>query len=385
MIDEIRERLKREGRDVILLSTGQPGLEPPAWLREELARELRAPGLRLYSYTPSRGYAALRELIAEDQAALGGPEVDPGQVLVTAGGQAAMHAVMEALVPEGGEVVLFDPTYFGYEPLVNYVGARVRWVVVRPEDGYRPRPDDVAEVVERGRTSAIVIVTPDNPTGRGLDEATVRGIVEVAADADAWVISDEAYKTLVYEGGHPWPYRFDPERVVSINTFSKDPGLPGWRIGYVYGPKWAVDKIHLVHESLVYCPPSIAQRAVEVYLSRRRERVEFIEWAKGVYRERRDALAAALRELLPEASFHLPEGGMFIFADLTPYLARAGLDGEEFAKRLLLEEGVALVPGQYFGYAHRRAVRISFAAEPPERLRAGVEAMARLLERMGAL
>ena len=382
-IDALRERLAREGRDVILLSTGQPGVPPPQWLRERLASWIAgARGMEAFAYTPSRGFQRLRELVALDTRELGGPELDPGQVVVTAGGQEAMFSVLSAVVPEGGEVVLLDPTYFGYEPLVEYMGGRVRWVRVRLEDGFRPAPDALAEAVSRGRTAAVVVVTPDNPTGRALDEASARRIVEVAADADAWVIADEAYKTLVYEGGHVWLYSFDPERVVSVNTFSKDPGIPGWRLGYVYGPRWLMDRVHLIHESLVYCPPLPAQRLVEEYLSDREARVEFIEWAKRVYRERRDALVSSLRERLPGARLHEPEGGMFAFPDLTGYLEPAGVTAEELAERLLREEGVAAVPGSYFGRAYPNALRLSFSAEPPARLREGVERLARLLERL---
>ncbi|MEB3851980.1 MAG: pyridoxal phosphate-dependent aminotransferase [Desulfurococcales archaeon] len=378
-IDALRERLEREGRDVILLSTGQPGVPPPEWLREEAARLAREGGMGVYGYTPSGGYWRLRELIALDVGELGGPELDPRQVVVTAGGQAAMYAALAAIVPEGGEVVLLDPTYFGYEPLVRHFGGRVRWVPVRAEEGYQPDPDRVLEAVERGRTSAIVLVTPDNPTGRLLSRSAARALAEIAEDYDLWLVADEAYKTLVYEGEHVWLYSLDPERVVSVNTFSKDPGMPGWRLGYVYGPRWIVGKIHLIHESLVYCPPSIAQRTIMAYLSRREERLRHVEWLRGHYRVRRDALLEEAARRLPRARLARPQGGMFAFLDLRRYLEPLGVDAERLAELLLEREGVAAVPGTYFGTSHPYALRLSFSTETPERIREGVARIARLL------
>ncbi|GAB6148650.1 pyridoxal phosphate-dependent aminotransferase [Stetteria hydrogenophila] len=383
-VDALRERIVREGRDVILLSTGQPGIPPPRWLREATARILLEDSMAPYAYTPSRGFQRLRELIVEDLRELGGPEVSPDQVVVTAGGQDAMYATLAAVLPEGGEVLLFDPTYFGYEPLVLHFGGRVKWVPVRLEDGFQPDPDRVLEAVERGKTVAMVVVTPDNPTGRTLSRDAAKALAEIAVDYDLWIISDEAYKTLIYEGEHVWLYSLAPENVVSVNTFSKDPGIPGWRLGYVYGPEWLVRRVHLIHESMVYCPPNIAQRMIAEYLSRRRERMEFIEWIRQQYITRRDALLEEVARSLPEARLAKPQGGMFAFVDLTPYLEGSGVDGERFAELLLTREGVAAIPGKFFGRSYPNALRLSFTTETPERIREGVRRIARLAEAVRA-
>jgi aspartate aminotransferase len=381
-VDALRERLAREGRDIILLSTGQPGIPPPRWLREAAAGILLKESMEAYAYTPSRGYASLRELIALDLRDLGGPDVDPDQIVVTAGGQDAIYSTLAAIVPEGSEVVLLDPTYFGYEPLIEHFGGRVKWVPVSIEEGFQPNPDRVLEAVERGKTSAIVLVTPDNPTGRVLSRGAARALAEIAEDYDLWIVADEAYKTLIYEGEHVWLYNLAPERVISVNTFSKDPGIPGWRLGYVYGPKWIISRIHLIHESLVYCPPNIAQRMIAEYLSRREERMEFLKWIRDQYAARRDALLDEAAKRLPKARIARPQGGMFAFLDLSPYLEGTGVDGERFAELLLVHEGVATVPGIYFGKSHPHALRLSFSAETPERIREGVKRVAKLLEKV---
>jgi aspartate aminotransferase len=382
-IDALRERLAREGRDVILLSTGQPGFLPPRRLREILASMLMDDGdLKLYSYTPTPGFYEAREAVAEDLRDLGGPKVSPEQVVLTAGGQEAMFAALSSIIEPGDRVVLFDPTYFGYKPLVEYLGGSVVWVRAPVDTGYQPDEEELKAAVEDRRVKAIIVVTPDNPTGRLLSRESARLIADLAVDRGIWVVADEAYKTLVYEGEHVWLYEMAPDNTISINTFSKDPGFPGWRLGYVYGPEWIVSKIRLVSEEVVYCPPSFAQRAVTVYLRDRRLRREHIEAARRFMVERRDAMVEALREHIPGARFVKPGGSMFVMADLEEYLAPAGVDSEALASRLLEEEGVAVIPGKFFGPGSGLRVRLSFATETPERIREGVRRMASLLERL---
>jgi len=188
-------------------------------------------------------------------------------------------------------------------------------------------------------------------------------------------VVDEAYRTLVYEGRYTHAYPLAPENTIAIGTFSKDPGIPGWRLGYVYGPTWIIRKIRLVSEEIVYCPPLPAQELVRRYLEDRELRRGHLDYIRRVYRERRDALIEALHKHVSGARPTRPQGGMFTLLDLSPVLG--DVDAEQVAVRLLEEKGVAVVPGTYFGESARTALRLSFAAEPPERLR---EAAARIGE-----
>ncbi len=379
-IDLLREKLAKEGRDVILLSTGQPGFLPPRRLREVLAEMLLDDSDRqLYSYTPTPGYYDAREAVAEDLKLLGGPKVDPDQIVLTAGGQEAMFAVLSTIIEPGDKVVLFDPTYFGYKPIIEYLGGRVVWVRAPLEEGFQPLDEDLKKAVESG-VKAVVVVTPDNPTGRLLSEESAKLIADLAVEKGFWVIVDEAYKTLVYEGEHVWLYNLAPDNTLAINTFSKDPGFPGWRLGYVYGPEWVIGKVRLVSEELVYCPPSIAQRAVTIYLRDRRLRMSHIEEARRFMVERRDAMISAIREYMPDAAFVKPGGSMFVMVDLSSYLEGTGMDSEDLARALLEKESVAAIPGVYFGPSSRLRLRLSFATESPGRIVEGVRRLARLAE-----
>ncbi|ACB40336.1 pyridoxal phosphate-dependent aminotransferase [Pyrobaculum neutrophilum] len=375
-IDELREKLKRENRDVILLSTGQPSVPPPREVREAMKNLLGVDSMELYGYTPSLGTYEAREAISEDLKRLGGVDVPPEQIVLTAGGQAAMFSTLATLLEAGDEVVVTDPTYFGYRPLIEYFGASVKYLRTRLEDGFQPRPEELRSLVGR-RTKALVLVSPDNPTGRTLKPEAAKAIVDLARDYDFWIIVDEAYKTLIYEGGHVYLYKLAPERTISINTFSKDPAIPGWRLGYVYGPPEVMPKIKLMNEEMVYCPPSFAQKMVTLYL-RSEARMRYVREVVEIYRQRRDVAVSALRKYLPEARFVVPSGSMFVFVDLSSYV----LDGESFAKQLLERYGVAVVPGSYFSEVYKAAVRISFVSETPERIEEGIRRMG---EAAGAL
>jgi aspartate aminotransferase len=374
-IDELRERLKRENRDVILLSTGQPSIPPPKEVREALAELLKVDSIELYGYTPSQGVAEARQAVSEDLKRLGGLDVPPEQIVLTAGGQAAMFSTLATLIEPGDEVVVMDPTYFGYRPLLEYFGASIKRVATRLEDGFQPDPEALKSAVGR-KTKAVILVSPDNPTGRTLSLDAAKAVADLAEDYDFWIITDEAYKTLIYEGSHVYIYKLAPERTISINTFSKDPAIPGWRLGYVYGPPEVIPKIKLMNEEMVYCPPSFAQRLVAIYL-RSEARMRYIREVVEVYRQKRDVAVSALRKYVPEARFAVPSGSMFVFADLARYIQ----DGETFARELLERYGVAAVPGAYFSEVYKAAIRISFVTETPQRLEEGIR---RIGEAVGA-
>jgi aspartate aminotransferase len=381
-LDEIRLSLAKRGVDVIMLSTGQPSIPPPRWLREKLASLLAEESMRPYSYTPSPGIPELREAIADDIKLFGGPSLDPEDIVVTAGGQEGMFVALSSILEKEDEVVLVDPTYFGYEPLVRYLGAKVVRVRARLEEGFQVDPDDISRVIRRGRTKAVVLVSPDNPTGRVLKEDVVRAVADIVTDSDAWLVFDEAYRTLIYRGVHVSPYRYAPHNTIVIGTFSKDPGLPGWRLGYIYSDRDLSDKMKLLSEKVVYCPPSVAQLAVLEYLRNREGRLRHIEHVREVYARRMEAAVRALKKYLPGARFAEPEGGMFVYVDLEEYLKPAHIDSNELAKRLLEQAHVAVVPGTHFGESGRYAVRISFVSEPESRLEEGVR---RLSETIYAL
>ena len=366
-IDAIRERLKREKRDIINLSAGQPGIPPPIEVRSLLAKQLiEENGMELYGYTPSQGILELREAISEDLKRLGSIDVNPDNIVVITGGQEGMFATFMTILNPGDEVILLDPTYFGYKPIIEYFGGKVKRLGLSMDDGFKIDVERLKELITN-RTKALVLVSPDNPTGNIINRDTARAIADLAVDRDFWVVSDEAYRTLIYEGEHTYMYRYAPDNVISINTFSKDPGIPGWRLGFIYGPSDAIPKLKLAAEEMTYCPPVIAQKFVAAYL-RSEARMKHMKYIVEEYRSRRDAAIESLRNYLPEARFTVPRGSMFVFADLSNYIKNS----EKFAEVLLEKYSVTVIPGTYFSDIYKAAIRISFVVENADRIRLGI-------------
>lgn len=377
-IDRIREIISREGRDIYLLSTGQPSIPPPKEVREFLSKLLFEESMKLYGYTQSQGIRELREAIVNDLKELGNLDLDPDKnIVVTAGGQEAMFVALSGILEPGDEVVLMDPTYFGYRPLIEYFGGNVKYVRVSMENGFQPDAESVKEVVG-SKTKALILVSPDNPTGRVVKKDVAKELAELARDYDFWLVIDEAYKTLIYEGEHSWVWHFAPERVIGINTFSKDPGIPGWRLGYIYGPEDFIKSAKLISEEIVYCPPSIAQVMVTHYL-KSGLRKQFMPRVLSEYRAKRDTLMDALQKNLPGVKFIRPQGSMFLFADFSEYLNKFNMNGEAFSEKLLTDAGVATVPGNYFGSA-TNFIRLSFVSESQERIRIAVELIRKFID-----
>ncbi len=369
-IDRIRELISKEGRDIYLLSTGQPSIPPPKEVREYLSKLLYEESMKLYGYTQSQGIKDLREAIVNDLKEMGGLDLDPDKnIVVTAGGQEAMFTTLSGVLELGDEVILMDPTYFGYRPLIEYFGGFIKYVPVSMKDNYQPDIERIKEVISP-KTKALILVSPDNPTGRVIDSKTARGLAELAKDYNFWLIIDEAYKTLIYEGEHSWVWHFAPEHVIGINTFSKDPGIPGWRLGYIYGPEDFIKSAKLISEEIVYCPPSIAQIMVTYYL-KSGIRKNFIPKVLSIYKSKRDVLISALQEYLPDVKFAKPQGSMFLFADFSEYLNKLNMDAETFTEKLLIEASVASVPGNYFG-STKDFIRLSFVTESQERIRTAI-------------
>jgi len=377
-IDAIRERLKRENRDIINLSAGQPGIPPPIEIRSLLAKQLlEERGMDLYGYTPSQGIIELREAVAEDLKRLGGIDVDPGNIVIITGGQEGMFATFMTILNPGDEVILLDPTYFGYKPIIEYFGGRIKRLALSMDEGFKIDVERLKELIT-SRTKALVLVSPDNPTGNIVDRDTAKAIADLARDKDFWIVSDEAYRTLIYEGEHTYIYRYAPDHVISINTFSKDPGIPGWRLGFVYGPSDAVPKLKLAAEEMTYCPPVVAQRFVAAYL-RSEVRMKHLRYIIEEYRSRRDAAIEALRNYLPEARFIIPRGSMFVFVDMSRYIR----DSERFAEILLEKFGVTVIPGTYFSDIYRAAIRVSFVVESIDRIREGIRKIGEAVSEYG--
>ncbi|GAB6946174.1 pyridoxal phosphate-dependent aminotransferase [Vulcanisaeta sp. JCM 16161] len=381
-VNEEVVRLEKSGVKVYGFHIGQPGLPPSRELLLEFTKELLERPFEYSMYTPSSGIEELREAIAEDYTKYSGVKVGADNVSVTAGSAEAILAAFMAIIDEGDYVILFDPTYLMYEPVINYLGGRVIKVRAREELGWEPGEEDVKAVMSR-RVKAIIAVNPDNPTGRVLGESMIKLLVDLAHDYDAFLIYDEAYRHLYYEGSHTYAVRYGLENVIALNTFSKDPAMPGWRLGYVIAHDDFMKVFNRVKQYTNLNPPTPAQYAGLLYLRKYKEK--YIGETLPIYKSRMEAMYKAIKEYLPEATVIKPRAGLFMFPNLKPYLDKLSIDDYAFAMRLVKETHVAVVPGSAFGEAGKLHVRMTFARENEKDIETGIKIMADyILRALGA-
>ncbi|MDQ2653623.1 MAG: pyridoxal phosphate-dependent aminotransferase [Chloroflexota bacterium] len=363
--------LARQMDDVIVLVVGEPSFNTPPHIIDAAAQAAHGGTTK---YTPNAGLPGLRAAVAERYTRKFGREVTPGEVLVTAGAVNALAAIVAAIAEEGDEILIPDPGWPNYVAMIEL--ARVAPVRYRlePEQGYKP---DLAalEAQITPRTKAIIINNPSNPTGSVFDEATVRGLVELARKHDLWLISDEVYEDLIFAGEHVPAARFDSERVITISGVSKSYAMTGWRIGWAITNPELVALCGKIQEALVSCPSAPSQAAAEAAV---RGSQEMVEEMRVAYQRRRDLVRDIFLPLgmLPA----VPEGAFYALVDLRA----AGIPSRDLSRMLLEEEHVAAAPGSTFGDVAEGMLRISLATADDE-LREGCERIVRFARRHGAL
>jgi aspartate aminotransferase len=371
------------GIDLIQFSAGQPGLAPDHEILEFVSDFMLKNPQRASEYTPTPGIYELRAAIAEDLKRYGNLSVDPeNEITVTDGGSEGILLAYMATLKRGDEIILFDPTYVSYPNVAIMVGAKPRYLPLHVEEGYQPNLDKLNELINE-KTKAIMITSPDNPTGRIIDEKRMKAIVDLAVDHDLWLIVDDAYKHLIYEGQHVWVARLPGawERTIVLNTFSKDPAMTGWRLGYAYGPKEAISAMIKFKQYTTLCSSTIAQIAAMKYLQPEvKERI--LSKTIPIYRERRDAMYNAVRKFLPEAKTIKSPGAMYLFVDVREYLKRLRMNDSEFAENLLKLGHVALIPGSGFGENGSGHLRMTFVGEPTDRIIRGVEIISNVIDQL---
>ena len=341
--------------DVLHLEIGEPDFPTPAHVVEAAQRAIAGGNVK---YTVSRGLPSLRGLIAERR----GTSAD--RVIVTAGGTPAILETLLVLVRAGDGVLLPDPGWPVFELAASLRQAQVLRYRVLPETGFLPDLDDVERHAARARL--LVVNTPNNPTGAVYDRSTLEALYEIARRHDLAILSDEVYEDVVLDGGHTSLAALDEDgRVVSIFSFSKGYAMTGWRIGYAVGPVQFIEAMVKVQEPVLACPSSVAQAAAEAALSGPQE---LLAERRAAYRARRDAVVPLLRGhglFVAE-----PRGTFYVMADVSAL----GDDTYDVARRLLLEERVAVAPGETFGPRGAGLARLSFAG-PTDTIVEGVGRM----------
>lgn len=373
----------RKKSDIISFGGGAPSVPPLPELIEEFNRLLTTDPLRTCAYTGTRGIPELREAVAEDARKYGRIDFNPAtEITLTTGATEAIFAVLMSLVNEGDEVIVTDPAYLGYKEMIELAQGSPKRLPVTVDHQHQLDIEGLKQVVSK-RTKAVMVLSPDNPTGRIVKEEFVKCLIDLAQDYDFWIISDGIYKHMVYEGEHIWisGYPNARERTITVCSFSKEAGIPGLRIGYTLAPSQAIDRMEKMQQYSTLAPDTLAQFGLVKFLRTDMKETYLKNKVLPVYMSRRKVMGEMLARFLPEARTVTPQGAFYYFVGMRPYPSKLQISEEEFAERLLKEKSVAVIPGRFFGENGKGHVRVTFVSENEDRIGRGVEEMFNLASR----
>lgn len=358
--------LQEQGREIFLLSIGDPDFDTPPAIVQAAVDSLRA-GHTHYSDVP--GSLGLRQAIARQQMRHSPQRVGPHEVVVLAGAQCALYAVAQCLFDPGDEVIVVEPMYVTYEAVFGACAAKVIPVPVRPEQGFRLDPADIAARVTP-RTRALLLNSPHNPSGVSVPRHTWERLAQVCIEHDLWLICDEVYSQLLYEGEHVSPASLPgmAQRCVTINSLSKSHAMSGWRVGWVIATPALCEHLSNLALCMLYGLPDFILDAAQLALE---QELPQVAQMRDTYRERRDRVCACLTGC-PGIDVHKPDGGMFVMIDIRA----TGLGAQAFAERLLEEHGVAVLAGDAFGPSAAGHLRLGLVMDS-ERLEQACQRIAR--------
>jgi arginine:pyruvate transaminase len=338
---------KEAGEDIIMLSVGDHDFDTPAETVEACVRAVRS---GYHHYTQLPGVPGLRAAMAKISTQCTGVETAPAQVIATPGGQAALYAAVQGVLDPGDHAIVVAPYYATYPGTFRAAGAEFTVVETRAGDGFQPDANAIEKAVQ-ANTRAILINTPNNPTGAVYSRKSLEGVAEVCRRHDLWLLSDEVYWTL--GGGEHVSPRALPgmeERTLVINSMSKSHGMTGWRLGWLTGPEEMIALLVSLNLVTTYGMADFVSRAA----------IEALENGYGVkeiaerYAARRTVFLDAVRGM-NDITVRGSEGGMYVMLDI----GAIEPDDEKFAFAFLDAENVSVMPGSSFGDAAAGHIRIS--------------------------
>ena len=353
----------------ISLGVGEPDFVTPWKVRSAAIASLQ----RGYTqYTGNRGLPSLRELISRYLAERFDLGYDPNRILVTIGGSEAIDLALRACIEDGEEVLIPDPAYVSYSPLVSMSNGTPVHVECREEDNFILKPEYLESAITP-RTKAVILTYPNNPTGAIMTKDELQAIADVIIRHDLLVISDEIYAELTYGEKHTSIASLEgmKERTVYVSGFSKAFAMTGWRMGYVCAPAEIDEAMFKIHQFAIMCAPTMSQyAAIEALKDGFLDGFATVEEMRDSYDKRRRFVLHSLQEI----GLHCfePRGAFYAF----PSVKSTGMNADSFANGLLSAQKVAVVPGNAFGKFGENNVRISYATS--------MTALSQAFERMSA-
>ena len=340
-----------EMKDAISLGVGEPDFDTPWHIREEGIYALEKG--RTF-YTSNAGLMELRVEICNYLDRKLGLKYSPKEeIMVTVGGSEAIDVALRAMLDPGDEVIIPQPSYVSYLPCTRLAGGTPVIVELKAEDKFK-LTEEALKAAITPKTKVLILPFPNNPTGAIMNYKELEKIAKIVIDNDIYVISDEIYSELTYNGIHASIAQIDgmKERTIVINGFSKAYAMTGWRLGYAAGPHIIMEQMIKIHQYAIMCAPTNSQFAAVDALKNGDEDVARMVEA---YNQRRRYLIHTFNRIGMEC--FEPEGAFYVF----PSIRRFGMTSDEFATRLLMEEKVAIVPGTAFGNCGEGFLRVSYA------------------------
>ena len=344
--------LVSEMKDAISLGVGEPDFDTPWHIRDEGIYSLEKG--RTF-YTSNSGLKELRQEICNYMKRT--QDIDyvwDKEVFITVGGSEAIDLMFRAMINEGDEVLIPQPSYVSYEPCAILADAKPVIINLKNENNFRLKPEEL-EAAITPRSKILVLPFPNNPTGGIMEKEDLEAIREIIIKNDLYVLSDEIYGELTYTGNPHVSIASLPgmkERTVVVNGFSKAYAMTGWRLGFACGPQFIIEQMVKIHQYAIMCAPTTSQYAAVEAL---RNGDDDVRRMRESYNERRRFVLHMLDEMgIP--CFE-PQGAFYVF----PCIKEFGLTSEDFANLLLAEEKVAIVPGTAFGDSGEGFLRISYA------------------------
>lgn len=363
--------LVSEIKDVISLGVGEPDFDTPWHVRDEGIYALEKG--RTF-YTANSGLKELRQEIANYIQRTQNIQYNPNsEVMVTVGGSEAIDIGLRAIVNEGDEVIIPQPSYVSYEPCTILADAKPVIINLKSENDFRLKPEELISAIT-DKTKVLILPYPNNPTGAVMEREDLEKIAKIIIEKDLYVMSDEIYSELSYKNKHVSIASLEgmKERTILINGFSKAYAMTGWRLGYACAPKEIITQMMKIHQYAIMCAPTVSQYAAVDALKNGDKDIEYM---RNSYNQRRRYLLNAFKEMNIEC--FEPFGAFYVF----PCIKEFGMTSEEFATRFLEEEKVALIPGTAFGESGEYHLRISYAYSL-EDLKIAIERLRRFVTKL---
>jgi aspartate/methionine/tyrosine aminotransferase len=348
------KKLEGEGKKILHFEIGEPDFPTPDPIIKATKEAIDNGHTH---YVESIGIKKLREAVCKYTEEKIGFEPGVDQVLILPGVKPGIFISILSLVDKNDEVIFPDPGFPTYHSMISYVGAKPVPVGLTDENNFCVRAEEISDKITE-RTKAIILNTPHNPTGGVTGKRDIEKIEEIARENGVWVISDEIYSRIVYEGKHYSPARVDDakENTVVLDGFSKTLAMTGWRLGWMIGPREYIDKIKYLPLNMFSCTNAFIQEAGTRALLDKESDV-WIKQMVDIFRKRRDVVVDGLNSI-EGFNCHLPEGAFYAF----PNVKGTGIECSELSDILLEKLGIATLPGTAFGSAGKEHLRFSYAS-----------------------